>query len=133
MRLNSFEDDTTYTPRSERVSFDLAARYRHGTTRTRILLQNLSLGGARAEGLGDLRCGDRITLLLPSLKPKVTMVVWSVGDIFGLEFERPLHPDIYETLVLHHAQWRERTDLDHQLQVNGKDYSAPVDDLRKVA
>ena len=34
MRLNSFEDDTTYTPRSERVSFDLAARYRHGATRT---------------------------------------------------------------------------------------------------
>lgn len=133
MRLNSFDDDIIYVPRAERVSFDVAARYRHATARASVLLQNLTLGGANATGLGTLRCGDRITVYLPSLKPKQAVVIWSEDAMLGLEFDRPLHPDIYEGLILHHAQWRPRTEADHSRQVIGKDASAPLERLRSAA
>ena len=133
MRLNSFDDDIVYVPRAQRVSFDMQVRYRHGGTRATLLLQNLTAGGAYATGLAELRCGDRITLCLPSLKPKDAVVVWLEDEVLGLEFDRPLHPDIYEGLVLHHATWRTRTDADRAWQVKGKDASAPVEGLRNAA
>ena len=133
MRLNAFEDDIAYTPRSERVSFDMQVRLRCGKIRASAQLKNVTTGGARVDGMQGLRCGDRVTLYLPKLKPKLAMVAWIVGDAAGLEFERPLHPSIFETLVLHHAQWRELTETDRTLRVVGKDYSAPVEDLRNAA
>ena len=133
MRLNSFDDDIIYVPRAERISFELSARYRRGDRRGSMLLQNLSLGGARASGLGELRCGDRITLYLPTLKPKEAVVLWVEGEVLGLEFDRPLHPDIFESLILHHAEQRERTEADRAWRVAGKDVSAPVEGFRRAA
>lgn len=133
MRLNSFADDEFYIPRAQRVSFDMHAKIRHGVARKPIHLRNLTPGGGNAEEFSHLRAGDKVTLYLPSLKPKDAVVVWTVDGIMGLEFERPLHPDIYESLVLHHAQWRPRTEADNQWHVIGKDSRSPVDALRSAA
>jgi hypothetical protein len=125
--LNSLSDAVVYIPRAERVSFDMMVRYRIEKLRGSVLLRNLSSGGARVEGLAGLRMGDKLFLYLPSLKPKEANVVWSVGELVGLEFERPLHPDVYEDLVLHHARRRERTDADRALHIDGRyNAAAPV-------
>lgn len=120
MLLNTLTDSVVYVPRSERISFDIMVRYRFDGARTTTLLRNLTCGGARIDGIGGLRCGDTVTLSLPSLKSKEATVVWMVGDSAGLEFDRPLHPDIFEELVLRHARRRDRTDIDRLLQVDNR-------------
>ncbi|HZV08357.1 MAG TPA: hypothetical protein VFF94_01320, partial [Novosphingobium sp.] len=70
------------------------------------------------EGMA-LATGDVLALYLPSLKPKNARVAWTVGTSAGLEFERPLHPDIFESLVLRHARPRERTETDRLLALDG--------------
>ena len=50
-----------------------------------------------------LRYDEVITLLLPSLKPKAAVVVWVKGVAAGLEFQQPLHPDVFNTLVRKHT------------------------------
>ena len=112
MWLDTMPDDSQYRPRAERVSFDMAIRCRWGDARCSVVLRNLTTGGARIEGLGGVLLGDALVLMLPSLKPKRARVVWIDGDAAGLEFEHPLHPDVFETLVLRHAQWRTRDDTD---------------------
>ena len=112
MWLDKTVNEDTYVPRAERVSFDMLVRYRREGTRATMLLKNLNCNGARVEGLAGLKFGDTITVMLPSLAPKEARVVWIDGMAAGLEFDRPLHPDIFETLVLHHGQWRERNDTD---------------------
>jgi len=112
MWLKSMVDDVVYVPRARRISFDMLVRYRHHGQRATGLVKDLTCGGARIEGLSGLRVDESITLYLPGLKPKDARVAWVAGYAAGLEFERPLHPDIFETLVLHHATSRERTSAD---------------------
>ena len=111
-------DDAIYTPRAERVSFDMPVRARHDGLRTTIWLKNLTCGGARVEGIGGLRAGDELTLFVPTLKPKTARVAWVVGHAIGLEFDRPLHPDVFEGLVLHYGRQRPRTEADRALQID---------------
>lgn len=120
MLLNTLVDTVVYVPRAQRVSFDLPVRLRFGARRVAALLKNLTCGGARIEGLEALRAGDKVTLALPSLAPKSATVAWATGDSAGLEFDRPLHPDIFEELVLHHARQRERTPTDALTQINDR-------------
>lgn len=120
MLLNTIDDTVVYVPRAERISFDLMVRYRFGEERGPNLLKNLTCGGARVEGIAGLRCGDKVTLCLPSLAPKEATVVWLMGQSAGLEFDRPLHPDIFEELVMRHASQRERSETDRLTQINNR-------------
>jgi hypothetical protein len=120
MLLNTLVDTVVYVPRSQRVSFDLVVRLRSQKIRTSILLKNLTTGGARIEGVEGLRAGDKVTLYLPSLKPKEATVMWASEDGIGLEFERPLHPDIFEELVNRHARRRERSEADRVTQIENR-------------
>lgn len=120
MLLNTLVDSVVYVPRAERVSFDMLVRFRFDGYRATTMLKNLTCGGARIEGLEGLRAGDKVTLYLPSLKPKDALVVWTQGGAAGLEFDRPLHPDVFEDLVQHHARSRERTDTDRLTQIDSR-------------
>ena len=120
MLLNTLVDSVVYVPRAERVSFDMLVRFRFEGYRATTMLKNLTCGGARIEGLEGLRAGDKVTLYLPSLKPKEALVAWTQGGAAGLEFERPLHPDVFEDLVQHHARSRERTDTDRLTQIDNR-------------
>jgi hypothetical protein len=125
MLLNTVYDSVVYVPRAERVSFDMLVRYRHEGYRGTTLLKNLTCGGARIEGLEGLRAGDKVTLYLPSLAPKDATVAWATQNSFGLEFDRPLHPDIFEDLVMHHCTRRDRTDTDRATQIDNR-YDRPA-------
>ena len=111
-------DDIHYSPRAERISFDMMVRFRFTSGRGAVWLRNLTRGGARIDGIPGLRVGDEITLTIPTLKPKPARVAWVMGGGAGLEFARPLHPDIFESLVLHYAHSRPRTDADRALQID---------------
>lgn len=103
MWLSASDDAELYTPRAPRVSFDLPVRYRHGGQTASVTLKDLTRHGARIEGLAGLRYDDVITLMLPTLRSKKAIVVWVKGGAAGLEFERPLHPDVFATLVRKHT------------------------------
>lgn len=131
MLFTPIDDSAVYVPRAERISFDLMVRYRRGNVRGPMLLKNLTCGGARVEGIENLRCGDKVVLCLPSLKAKEATVVWVSGASAGLEFDRPLHPDIFEGLVQRHASKRERSEDDRLTQIDSRyDREDPEEPLR---
>ncbi len=119
--VNNTEANPEYLPRAERLSFDMLARYRFAGRRATVLLRNMTQGGARVEGIEGLRAGEIITLMLPDLAPKDADVVWVSGSGAGLEFERPLHPDVFERMVLQHAMTRARSEADRVVHSDGRD------------
>ncbi|MDE2406085.1 MAG: PilZ domain-containing protein [Sphingomonadales bacterium] len=109
----SSEFSKVVTRRGEsRVAWDLPIRYRQGSKRVSLLLQNLTQRGARVEGLGGMQVGDMAMVQLPTLAPKAARIVWTRGDAAGIAFERPLHPSIFNTIVNDFAQPRIRTIAD---------------------
>ncbi len=85
--------------RARRVGFELPVRCKHGVTRSTVMLKDMTTHGARIEGIPRQRIGDTITLFLPELAPKVALVVWSKDKTSGLEFELPLHENVFANLV----------------------------------
>lgn len=85
--------------RAARVGIELPVRCKHGTERSTVILKDLNQYGARIEGLEKLRIDEPIYLMLPGLQPKLAFVVWSRERVSGLEFERALHDEVFESLV----------------------------------
>ena len=106
MELDSEEQGGTYLRRAERVAFDLLVRYRLWGFRGTIMMKDMTPFGARIEGLADIRMGDEITLLLPGLQPKNATVVWAEGTSAGVEFDYPLHEEVFKALVRDYARSR---------------------------
>ena len=111
-------NETVHVPRGQRVAFDLAVRYRQGGTRATVLLRNLTREGARLDGVPGGRPGDVAMIQLPTLAPKAAKVSWVRGDAAGFQFERALHPDVFEILVHEHAVARPRliSDLEPEVE-----------------
>lgn len=89
--------------RARRVGFELPVRCKHGLVRSTVMLKDLTTHGARIEGIPKQRIGESILLFLPSLAPKTAFVVWSEDKTSGLEFELPLHENVFATLVADYA------------------------------
>lgn len=85
--------------RARRVGFELPVRCKHGVTRSTVMLKDLTTHGARIEGIPRQRIGDIVTLFLPELAPKLAFVAWSEEKTSGLEFELPLHENVFANLV----------------------------------
>lgn len=103
---NAQETLSTQLRRAERVAFDLMVKYRLWGFRGTIILKDMTPFGARIEGLPDLRMGDEITLLLPGLQPKLSTVVWAEGSSAGVEFDHPLHGEVFRAMVKDFARSR---------------------------
>ncbi|MBX9663849.1 PilZ domain-containing protein [Novosphingobium sp.] len=85
--------------RTRRVGFELPVRCKHGLTRSTVMLKDMTTHGARIEGIPRQRIGDTVILFLPELAPKLAFVVWSKDKTSGLEFELPLHENVFANLV----------------------------------
>ena len=85
--------------RARRVGFELPVRCKHGLVRSTVMLKDMTTHGARIEGIPRQRIGDSVTLFLPELAPKLAFVVWSKDKTSGLEFELPLHENVFANLV----------------------------------
>ncbi|MEJ6009630.1 hypothetical protein [Novosphingobium aquae] len=70
------------------------------------MLKDMPPLGARIEGMSDVRMGDAITLLLPCLEPKLSNVVWQDSSSAGVEFDHPLHGEVFKELVRDYAPSR---------------------------
>ena len=96
----------TQIRRTERVAFDLMVRYRLWGYRGTSMLKDMTPFGARMEGLDDIRTGDEVIVLLPGLQPKSATAVWVDGRSAGIEFDHPLHGEVFRKLVKEHARSR---------------------------
>ena len=85
--------------RACRVGFELPVRCKHGLTRSTVMLKDMTTHGARIEGIPRQRIGDSVMLFLPELAPKLAFVVWARDKTSGLEFELPLHENVFANLV----------------------------------
>lgn len=85
--------------RARRVGFELPVRCKHGLTRSTVMLKDMTTHGARIEGIPRQRIGESITLFLPELTPKLAFVVWSEDKTSGIEFQLPLHENVFANLV----------------------------------
>lgn len=92
--------------RTERVAFDLMVRYSLWGYRGTSILKDMTPHGARMDGLNDVRTGDEVIVLLPGLQPKSATAVWVDGSSAGIEFDHPLHGEVFRDLVKHHARAR---------------------------
>ena len=101
--------------RAKRLGFELPVRCKHGLVRSTVMLKDLTTHGARIEGIPRQRIGESILLFLPELAPKTAFVVWSEEKTSGLEFELPLHENVFATLVadfaIGHLQRMNRKEL----------------------
>lgn len=85
--------------RASRIGFELPVRCKRGVLRTTVMLRDMTTHGARIDGLEHLHLDEPITLLLPGLQAKEAYVAWHKDQSAGLEFDRPLHPAVFEQLV----------------------------------
>lgn len=99
MWLDTDSEEFDTKRRVARIGIELPVRCKRGTERTTVILKDLNQYGARIEGLAKLRIDESIHLMLPGLQPKLAFVVWSRDKVSGLEFERPLHDEVFESLV----------------------------------
>ncbi len=99
MWLDTESDDFVAHRRAPRVGIELPVRCKHGAGRSTVILKDLNQYGARIEGLEKLRIDESLQILLPGLQAKTAFVVWSRDKVSGLEFEHPLHDDVFQLLV----------------------------------
>lgn len=85
--------------RARRVGFELPVRCKHGVTRSTVMLKDMTTHGACIQGIPRQRIGDTVILFLPQLAPKLAFVVWSQDKTSGVEFELPLHENVFADLV----------------------------------
>ncbi len=99
MWVDTDSDEFVAHRRAPRVGIELPVRCKHGAARTTVILKDLNQYGARIEGLEKLRIDEPLQILLPGLHAKMAFVVWSRDKVSGIEFEHPLHDDVFELLV----------------------------------
>lgn len=90
-----------YRPRrSRREAIQAEVAYKKaGQLRYPVRLFDLSQTGCKIEFVERLRVGDRILIKLAGLEGLPASVCWIEGFVGGVEFERPLHPAVFERLI----------------------------------
>ena len=61
--------------------------------------RDVSPDGCRVELVEMVDIGERVIVRLPSIEPLGAEVAWVKGANAGLQFQRPLHPAVFEQLI----------------------------------
>ena len=86
--------------KSERVALEIGAGLRQrGGTGVGIQIVDLSTDGFRATTHLQLEKGADVWLRLPGLEPLAAKVIWADPHRAGMQFERPIHPAVFELLL----------------------------------
>lgn len=64
-----------------------------------VLVHDASPNGCRIEFVSRPRLGDKVRVKFQGLEALSATVCWIENFIGGVEFERPLHPAVFELLV----------------------------------
>lgn len=93
-----------YRRKEERRAVHMLAHFgRMAGRRTTVMLKDLTCGGTRIEGIGDLQEDEAVSITLPGCKPMLAFVAWAREHSAGLEFAVPLEAWLLEELVQAHA------------------------------
>lgn len=86
--------------RSPRAPVSLDARIgRGGLDRALCRVVDLSIHGARLQTYSPMKLGSMIWLTLPIVGPVAAKVVWSDDFVAGCQFQDPLTPEMFESLL----------------------------------
>jgi len=88
---------------TERRAVEMLVRYAWNGLRATVMLRDLTRFGARIDGIGALRKGDWLTLLLPGCPATQATVAWTGGSSAGLMFDVPLASAGYDALIADYA------------------------------
>jgi hypothetical protein len=77
----------------------MAATYRRGVLRAKVMLSDLTCRSARIDSMEALRPGMLVWITLPGLEARPATVDWTSGFTAGLRFEAPLHPAVLDALL----------------------------------
>lgn len=86
--------------RSPRVAISAEISMRKtGSFSFQVPLGDISTGGCMVELVEFIDTGDHVIARLPGLEPFSATVTWSDAHCAGVEFERSLHPAVFEQLL----------------------------------
>lgn len=63
-------------------------------------LTDVSLGGCRVELIEPCEIGDHVIARFPALEPLGARVCWSAGVTAGVAFQAPVHPAVFDALLI---------------------------------
>lgn len=72
---------------------------RTGNSSYRVRIFDVSLHGCKAEFVERPKLDEIVWVKFEGLQSLEAMVCWTRGFEVGLEFERPIHPAVFEMLV----------------------------------
>ncbi len=72
---------------------------RTGRSNYRVKILDVSLHGCRAEFVERPELDELVWIKFDGLQSLKAMVCWTRGFEVGLEFDRPIHPAVFEMLV----------------------------------
>lgn len=97
---SSGRSDDAQPRRSDRIPLtaEVALR-RPGQHSFRVNICDLSRHGAKVEFVERPRCLDRVWVKIEGLAPLEGSVRWVDGFVGGIEFDRPIHPAVFDALA----------------------------------
>ena len=72
---------------------------RRGTRGFRVDVSDISLDGCRAQFVERPGLNEMVSIRFDGLEAMPAVVCWVRGFDVGLEFDRPIHPAVFEMLV----------------------------------
>ncbi len=81
------------------VSGEVGVR-RLGSFNFQAELHDVSTGGCRVELLELCEAGDRVVVRFPRLEPLGARICWAAGATAGLQLLTPVHPAVFDSLLL---------------------------------
>lgn len=90
---------TPWPRKSARVALDADVTLRRpGHIKFRVKVHNASRHGCKIEFVDCPRLDDRIWIKFDGLECLEAVVCWIDGHVGGVEFEKPIHPAVFEAI-----------------------------------
>ena len=82
-----------------RVSSAEIGMRRMGSFSFQVMLEDVSVGGCKVELVEFVEVDDHVIARFPGIEPFSAKVSWADSRFAGIDFDRPLHPAVFEQLL----------------------------------
>ena len=72
---------------------------RMGSFSFQVTLEDVSTGGCKVELVEFVEVNDHVIARFPGIEPFSAKVTWANSRFAGIDFDRPLHPAVFEQLL----------------------------------
>lgn len=80
------------------ISAEIGMR-RMGSFSFQVTLEDVSTGGCKVELVEFVEVNDHVIARFPGIEPFSAKVTWANSRFAGIDFDRPLHPAVFEQLL----------------------------------